>query len=110
MFVLSTTENFPFLVYPPLFRVGGMYGGYNHTEHDKPPPTKSVPERTFLHGLVVLFFVSYIVLLVYLVLNMKLAAIYDSWKEVDTCRHSHSQTYIFNVFDPKLKKLKIKFF
>jgi hypothetical protein len=92
MFVLSTTENFPFLVYPPLFRVGGMYGGYNHTEHDKPPPTMNVPERTFLHGLVVLFFVSYIVLLVYLVLNMKLAAIYDSWKEVssvymDICKH-----------------------
>jgi hypothetical protein len=31
---------------------------------------------------VILFFVSYLIILVYLVLNMKLAAVYDSWSEV----------------------------
>ena len=42
----------------------------------------SEPEVVLLRALVVLFFVSYLVLLVYLILNMKLAAIYDSWCKV----------------------------
>ena len=37
---------------------------------------------TALHVLVVIYFVAYLILLVYLILNMKLAAVYSSWQEV----------------------------
>uniref|UniRef100_A0A7S2WWN7 Ion transport domain-containing protein n=1 Tax=Rhizochromulina marina TaxID=1034831 RepID=A0A7S2WWN7_9STRA len=83
MFVLSTTENFPFIMYPPIYRMDSLVSPLHNSSS---PAPLSDPGAEAMHdfrvSLVVLFFVSYLLLIVYLILNMKLAAVYDSWKEV----------------------------
>ena len=54
LFVLTTTENFPFVMYPPLYRGNPV--------------------------LALGYFVSFLVVIVYLVMNMLLAAFYEAWK------------------------------
>lgn len=144
MFVASTTENYPFLMYPPLFRIGGGLhtqsadGGDGMGSGDDGDGDMGIGTATAaasssdagsgssssnsdgssdgssggggtddgswggknaqgsqeeeavvveaLHVCVVLFFLSYLVLVVYLILRLKVAAVYDSWKEVRLSR------------------------
>lgn len=62
MFVFSTTENFPQVMYPALDRAESQIG-------------------------VGLFFASFVMIVIYIILALLLAALYDNWKE----RHAHLQ-------------------
>lgn len=81
LFVLSTTENYPFVMYPAL-----------------------ECSRSFAVPLAVGYFVSYVFIVVYILVSVLLAAFYEAWKhehekssERERVRHYHALLTAFDV-------------